>query len=174
MLMREPAPRRKAFVQLFSSSKLVKLICLGLILGLLVGGSALARWATLPGGGFREAALPMGGASGAPATAPAPVATSSPSKEYVYLGGRLVATEEPTAVVPSTNPIDDAEFFVKQHYRDFLNREGDPSGIAFWTNEITKCNGDPICIEVKRINVSTAFFLSIEFQNTGYLLFRFN
>jgi hypothetical protein len=28
------------------------------------------------------------------------------------------------------------------------------------------------CIEVKRINVSAAFFLSIEFQETGYLVYR--
>ena len=29
------------------------------------------------------------------------------------------------------------------------------------------------CIEVKRINVSAAYFLSIEFQQTGYLVYRF-
>ena len=28
------------------------------------------------------------------------------------------------------------------------------------------------CIELKRINVSAAFFLSIEFQETGYLVYR--
>jgi uncharacterized protein (TIGR03118 family) len=68
---------------------------------------------------------------------------------------------------PATNPIDDASFFVRQHYLDFLNREPDPSGFAFWTNEITSCGTDPQCIEVKRINVSAAFFLSIEFQQSG-------
>jgi hypothetical protein len=45
--------------------------------------------------------------------------------------------------------------------------------LAFWTNEITSCGSDPQCIEIKRINVSAAFFLSIEFQNTGYLAYRF-
>jgi uncharacterized protein (TIGR03118 family) len=68
---------------------------------------------------------------------------------------------------PTTNPIDDASFFVRQHYLDFLNREPDPSGFAFWTNEITSCGTDQQCIEVKRIHVSAAFFLSIEFQNSG-------
>src|SRR4029079_6301282 len=34
------------------------------------------------------------------------------------------------------------------------------------------CGSDPQCIEVKRINVSAAFFLSIEFQETGYLVYR--
>lgn len=72
----------------------------------------------------------------------------------------------------SPNPIDDPSFFVRQHYLDFLNREPDSSGLAFWTNEIASCAGDLPCTEVKRINVSAAFFLSIEFQQTGYLVER--
>ncbi|HJX93926.1 MAG TPA: Calx-beta domain-containing protein [Pyrinomonadaceae bacterium] len=71
-----------------------------------------------------------------------------------------------------TNPIDTASFFVRQHYVDFLNREPDANGLAFWTNEITSCGSDAQCTEVKRINVSAAFFLSIEFQETGYLVYR--
>jgi uncharacterized delta-60 repeat protein len=70
------------------------------------------------------------------------------------------------------NPIDCADFFVRQHYLDFLNREPDDAGLAFWTNEITFCGSDAQCVEAKRINVSAAFFLSIEFQNTGYLVER--
>jgi FG-GAP-like repeat len=72
----------------------------------------------------------------------------------------------------ATNPIDDAQFFVRQHYRDFLNRDPDSSGLAFWTNEITSCGSDSQCTDVKRINVSASFFLSIEFQQTGYLVER--
>src|SRR5207244_13253155 len=47
---------------------------------------------------------------------------------------------------PGTNQIDDAQFFVRQHYRDFLNREPDAGGLAYWTNEITKCASDARCI----------------------------
>jgi len=61
---------------------------------------------------------------------------------------------------------------VRQHERDFLNREPDPSGFAFWTNEITSCGSNSQCVDVKLINVSAAFFLSIEFQETGYLVNR--
>jgi hypothetical protein len=43
---------------------------------------------------------------------------------------------------------------------------------TFWTNEITSCGSDAQCVEVKRINVSAAFFLSIEFKETGYLVYR--
>jgi len=72
---------------------------------------------------------------------------------------------------PLTNPIDDPGFFVRQHYLDFLNREPDPSGLAFWTDQIASCGADAACIETKRVNVSAAFFLSIEFQRTGYLAY---
>ncbi len=79
------------------------------------------------------------------------------------------------------NPIDEASFFVRQHYLDFLNREPDAPGLAFWTGEITECS-DPAkrhpgeslaaCTERKRANTSAAFFLSPEFQNTGSFVLR--
>jgi hypothetical protein len=72
-----------------------------------------------------------------------------------------------------TNSIDDAATFVGQHYHDFLNRQADSSGQAFWTNEIQSCGTETNCLALKRSNVSSAFFLSIEFQNTGYFAFRF-
>jgi hypothetical protein len=71
-----------------------------------------------------------------------------------------------------SNPADSPSFFVRQHYIDFLNRLPDPSGQSFWTGQITSCGSDAVCTEVKRINVSAAFFLSIEFQQTGYLVER--
>ena len=69
------------------------------------------------------------------------------------------------------NPADDAAFYVRQHYVDFLNREPDPSGLNFWTNEITSCGSDANCIGIKRVNVSAAYFLSTEFQKTGYMVY---
>lgn len=90
------------------------------------------------------------------------------------LGAPSTATVQITddLTKPATNVIDDAQNFVDQHYHDFLNRQADPSGFAFWTNQITSCGGDAGCVDVKRINVSAAFFLSIEFQQTGYLVIR--
>jgi hypothetical protein len=70
------------------------------------------------------------------------------------------------------NPIDGSPLFVRQHYHDFLNREPDASGFTFWQDEINQCGTNPQCLELKRINVSAAFFLSIEFQETGYLVHR--
>ena len=85
-------------------------------------------------------------------------------------------TLDPTVGKPvgktTTNAIVSTNFFVRQHYIDFLNREPDQGGLDFWTSTITSCGSDQQCIEVKRINTSAAFFLSIEFQNTGYLVYR--
>ncbi|MET0621741.1 MAG: Calx-beta domain-containing protein [Pyrinomonadaceae bacterium] len=83
-----------------------------------------------------------------------------------------VVTVNSDDVTPGPNPADDTTFFVRQHYRDFLGREPDADGLAFWTNEIESCGADLQCREVKRIHVSAAFFLSIEFQETGYLAYR--
>ncbi|HSQ23176.1 MAG TPA: PQQ-dependent sugar dehydrogenase, partial [Pyrinomonadaceae bacterium] len=74
----------------------------------------------------------------------------------------------------ATNPIDSTNFLVYQHYLDFLNRQPDPSGFQFWTNNITSCGANPGCLEVQRINTSASFFLSIEFNETGLLAYLTN
>jgi len=79
-----------------------------------------------------------------------------------------IVDDTPEAV---TNPIDDAQSFVAMQYHDFLNREPDAAGLAFWTSQITACGVDQTCLDTARANVSAAFYLSIEFQQTGYLLY---
>jgi uncharacterized repeat protein (TIGR01451 family) len=90
------------------------------------------------------------------------------------LGLQSSATLQITDDVPESagNPVDDSSFVVRQHYHDFLNREADQSGLDFWTNEIESCGTNAPCRDVKHVNVSGAFFLSIEFQETGYLVER--
>ena len=68
------------------------------------------------------------------------------------------------------NAIDSAEYFVRQHYLDFLGREPDESGFNFWSDQMLECGNDATCQELRRINVSAAYFLSIEFQETGGLV----
>jgi hypothetical protein len=70
------------------------------------------------------------------------------------------------------NPIEDPSTFVSQHYRDFLNREPDQGGLYYWTGEITKCV-DLACVRDRRIGVSGSFFVEQEFQQTGYVVYRF-
>lgn len=75
--------------------------------------------------------------------------------------------------LPQPNPIEhSSNFFVRQQYLDFLNREPDAAGLAFWAGQINSCGANAQCIDLKRTNVSAAFFLSIEFQETGYLVYR--
>lgn len=71
---------------------------------------------------------------------------------------------------------------MRQHYRDFLNRDPDPPGFAFWTSEydarVNACN--PIanaqeqirCRASARASISLSFFLAVEYQETGYLVYR--
>ena len=73
---------------------------------------------------------------------------------------------------PPLNLIDTSAAYVDQHYHDFLNRVPDTDGLAFWINNIESCGSDAQCREVKRIDTSAAFFLSIEFQKTGFLIYR--
>jgi glucose/arabinose dehydrogenase len=74
-----------------------------------------------------------------------------------------------TAISAGTtnNPLDTPEYFVRQHYLDFLTREPDESGFNFWSDQIIGCGNDAACVERRRVNVSAAYFLSIEFQQTG-------
>jgi subtilisin family serine protease len=69
-----------------------------------------------------------------------------------------------------SNPLSNNSFFVRQQYLDFLSREPDAAGLQFWTDQTTNCGA--VDLLVCRINVSGAFFLSIEFQQTGYLVER--
>ena len=74
--------------------------------------------------------------------------------------------------IPTTNSVDGADFFVTQQYLDFLGREPDPGGQAYWTNEITRCGSDAACVRNRRIDVSAAFFIETEFQQTGSFVYR--
>lgn len=78
------------------------------------------------------------------------------------------------SVTPTTNPLDNADelFFVRQQYFDFLSREPDAGGLAYWTNEITRCGTDQRCIRGRRVGVSNAFFEEREFQQTGAYVYR--
>jgi Tol biopolymer transport system component len=87
-------------------------------------------------------------------------------------GSATVSILDNDVVPPSTNPLDNSEFFVRQQYHDFLNREPDPNGLAFWVNNIESCGSNAACRESKRIDTSAAFFLSIEFQRTGFYVYR--
>lgn len=82
---------------------------------------------------------------------------------------------KPTRLRPGTTTpitINDSDFFVNQQYVDFFSRFPDQSGFDFWVNQIAGCGSNAGCIDGQRANTSGAFFLSIEFQETGFLVYR--
>ena len=82
---------------------------------------------------------------------------------------------KPLRLRPGTNTpitINDPDFYVTQQYVDFLSRFPDQSGFNFWQSEITGCGSNTSCVDLKRVHVSAAFFLSIEFKETGYLVYK--
>jgi hypothetical protein len=91
-------------------------------------------------------------------------------RSFSLSGDKTDAVFTATAEAIVANPVDVSEFFVRQHYLDFLGREPDESGFNFWSNQILECGADAGCAERRRINVSAAYFLSIEFQGTGGLV----
>jgi hypothetical protein len=85
------------------------------------------------------------------------------------------------ATEPATNFVDVSSAFVRSQYHDFLKREPDTPGLAFWTDNIEKCN-DPArrpagqtaaqCIDKQRESTAVAFFMSPEFQITGGFVYH--
>ncbi len=96
---------------------------------------------------------------------------SPENRSFSLLGNKTDAgfTAMRDAII-SGNVIDMPEYFVRQHYVDFLGREPDESGFNFWSDQMLECGSDTSCLEQRRINVSAAYFLSIEFQETGGLV----
>jgi hypothetical protein len=75
------------------------------------------------------------------------------------------------SIAATTNPVDNAQFFVREHYYDFLSRLPDQGGLDYWSSQITGC-GDPACVNSRRSGVSAAYFVELEFQQTGYVVYR--
>src|SRR5947199_21390 len=80
-------------------------------------------------GGGNTALFPVVGISGSEAE---PYVITSHTSEVTpkNLTNAQTATFIPRTVI---NPLDNVNFFVSQHYRDFLSREPDASGLAFWS-----------------------------------------
>jgi hypothetical protein len=71
----------------------------------------------------------------------------------------------------AANPIDTSQFFVSMHYIDFLNRQGEPAGVAAWTNALNTCPANNLTCD--RVAVSSAFFRTDEFMLKGFFVIRF-
>jgi hypothetical protein len=94
------------------------------------------------------------------------------NRSFSQIGNHTDAAFNATSTGTALNPLDTTEYFVRQQYVDFLGREPDESGFDFWVNNIESCGSDTNCRAAKRIDTSAAFFLSIEFLQTGFLVYR--
>ncbi len=140
-------------------------------------------------GGFTSALIPISFAPGeiskniqvsgwyCDVTRPTTLTLFNNEGNTTFVGGVKNATV--VFVDSNSNPIDNSAYFVRQQYRDFLNREPDASGWDFWINNMDSCpvgstftQCQTIIKPTKRVDTSAAFFISVEFQQTGYLVYR--
>ena len=94
------------------------------------------------------------------------------AQELVGFDARTLNVRFEGAGSSTTNPIDDAQYFVYQQYLDILGRAPDAEGLDYWTGQITACGSDAVCVRSRRVAVSNAFFFEQEFQNTGAYIYR--
>ncbi|HKP37213.1 MAG TPA: hypothetical protein VJT71_10160 [Pyrinomonadaceae bacterium] len=86
---------------------------------------------------------------------------------------------KPLRLRPGTNQritIDDNDFMIQQHYVDFLARMPEPAGFQGWMNRLSTCppsGQDSQGQFCDRIEVSSAFFRSPEYQGRRYWAYRF-
>jgi CSLREA domain-containing protein len=107
---------------------------------------------------------------------------SNPTGEAVFgVPQTAILSITDDATEPAANPIDTSSEFVRSQYHDFLNREPDAPGFAFWTDNIEKCT-DPArrpagltveeCVDKQRESTAVAFFSAPEFQITGGFVYH--
>ncbi|MEO8435581.1 MAG: DUF4214 domain-containing protein [Pyrinomonadaceae bacterium] len=97
----------------------------------------------------------------------------SPSeRSFSQLGNHTEAGFTGSVAGDAFNPVDTAEYFVRQQYLDILGREPDEGGFNYWSDEINKCGSDLLCIRRRRIDVAAAFFVEREFQDTGSYIYE--
>ncbi len=85
----------------------------------------------------------------------------------------IVTIQSDDTASPTTNPINQISFFVRQQYLDFLDRE--PEAGEPWTAVLNRCGniftGPEVNTDCDRIAVSGAFFGSPEFRIKGFFVF---
>jgi hypothetical protein len=93
------------------------------------------------------------------------------SRSFSVEGNRTDALFTGTSTGDNVNPLDTAEFFVRQQYVDILNREPDEAGFNYWSDHILNCGSDVACIRSERIGVAAAFFIESEFRQSGAFIY---
>ena len=93
------------------------------------------------------------------------------NRSFSLIGNLTEAVFTAESIGDITNPLDTAEYFVRQQYVDVLGREPDESGFNYWSDQILACGNDASCTRARRTAVAAAFFIENEAQITGSYIF---
>ena len=96
---------------------------------------------------------------------------SPANRSFSMLSNRTEAEFTASSIGDIVNPIDTAEFFVRQEYFDLFGREPDEAGFNYWSDQINQCADDERCIAGRRRDVAVAFFVEQEFQVTSSFIY---
>lgn len=92
----------------------------------------------------------------------------SNSGETAYVPGAI--TIDPAAGVTVSNPVDDARFFINQHYLDLTGREANQAAIEKLSAQLSQCGGKLDCLRSRRVDVSTAVLAENDLPAMGGFL----
>jgi predicted extracellular nuclease len=96
---------------------------------------------------------------------------SPANRSLSQVGSKTEAVFSASSTGDAANPLDLAEYFVRQQYVDLLGREPDEGGFNYWSDQINQCGGDSGCVSAQRRDVAAAFFIEREFQQTGSFIY---
>jgi glucose/arabinose dehydrogenase len=102
------------------------------------------------------------------------------NRSFSLVGNLTEAAFTGTDIGDNANPLDTAEYFVRQEYVDVLGREPDEAGFNYWSDQINQCLSVPPasaggsasgCVNTRRRDVAAAFFIEQEAQQTGSFIY---
>ncbi len=135
-----------------------------------LGGSRIIRAITDSNGFYKIENLEVGGFyTVTPSRANFVFAPGT--RAFALVGNRTDAEFTGTTTGPVSNPLDSPEFFVRQQYLDFLGREPEQSGLDYWSGQLRACGADVDCVNKRRLDISAAFFIAEEFQQSGSFIY---
>lgn len=92
----------------------------------------------------------------------------SNSGETAYVPGAI--TIDPAAGATVSNPVDDARFFINQHYLDLTGREANQTAIEKLSAQLAQCGGKLDCLRSRRVDISTGVLLENDLPAMGGFL----
>ena len=93
-------------------------------------------------------------------------------RSFSLLGDKTDAVFTGTSSGDAVNPVDTAEYFVRQQYLDILGREPDQGGFEYWSAQLQACGGAADCVQASRVNIASAFFIEQEFRQSGAFIYN--